>query len=137
MTFVLASVFNGLTPILIPYDTEVARVADILKDSVADCLVAAAGSVSLEGLLSQFPDLRQVIWVAEPTSRHMDWDEVPEGVGGKAEVAVWHDIVEDKGNSTSLEMSLSTPDQKPPNVVIISRNTESQNYHSVEYLQEV
>lgn len=75
----------------------------ILKDTNADMCVAAAGAIPLEGLLSKYSGLMQVIWVAERTSRHMEWNEIPEGVGGKADIAVWHEIIDEKGESSSSE----------------------------------
>lgn len=39
--------------------------------------------------------VKQLIWVVEKTSRHMDWTEVPEGLGGSIDVSVWHELVQD------------------------------------------
>ena len=71
-------------------------------ESKADILIAGAGSLPLKELLPKYPHLKQVIWVVERTSRHMDWNEVGEGEGGKADIAVWHDIIDEKQASSEL-----------------------------------
>jgi hypothetical protein len=50
----------------------------------------------LAEVIKGYPGLQHIIWVVKEGSRHMDWNEVPEGFGGKVEVGVWHDIVEEK-----------------------------------------
>ena len=109
----------------------------MLKDSRADCIVAAAGSLPLEGLFNQYSGLRQVVWVAERSSRHMDWNEVPEGVGGKADIAVWHEIVDEKGDASSSELPASIPDEALSSIVIISNKPNSHDYSMVTFTQKV
>ena len=48
--------------------------------------------------------LRHIIWVAKEGNRHMDWNVVPEGTGGKVEVVVWHELVEERKTLTSSEV---------------------------------
>lgn len=112
-------------------------VADIVRDTSADCLIAAAGSLPLDDLLQLYPGLKHVIWVAERSSRHMDWNEVPEGVGGKAEIAVWHEIVEEKRSSASSDLPLRSPDSPTPNVTTVSVSTGNDSYEIVEFTQKV
>ena len=100
----IAATFYGFTPILIPQGQSLETLAKILTDTNADIFVAAAGAIPLEGLLKYHSGLKQVIWVAERSSRHMEWNEVPEGVGGKADIAVWHEIIDEKGDSISSEL---------------------------------
>jgi hypothetical protein len=70
-------------------------VVSALKTTGADALVAAAGSLPLEMLSNSNATLKQVVWVVEKTSRHMDWTDVPEGLGGSIDVSVWHETVQD------------------------------------------
>ena len=67
----------------------------LARESKADTVIASAGTIPLDMVNNQIPSLKQVIWVAEPSSRHMDWHEVPAGAGGKIEIAVWHEILEE------------------------------------------
>jgi hypothetical protein len=67
----------------------------ILKTANADALVAAAGSLPLEMLSKGNSSLKQLVWVVEKTSRHMDWTEIPEGLGGSIDVSVWHETIQD------------------------------------------
>lgn len=133
-----ASAFYSFTPILIPQEQSLDDLGKMLRAANADVLVTAAGSVPLRGLLEQYPGLRQVIWVVEGTSRHMDWNEVPEGVGGKADIAVWHDIVEEKRSAVSAEPPTETAGKPPPNVVIVSKNAanRSTGFEVVEFTQQ-
>ncbi|KAL8687589.1 MAG: hypothetical protein Q9218_006284 [Villophora microphyllina] len=119
-----ASAFYGFTPILVPQGQSLENLSKIIKAANADALVTLAGSVPLQGLLEQYPDLKQVIWVVERTSRHMDWNEVPEGVGGKAEIAVWHDIIEERRSSVSTDLP---SDKDPTQIVAVSKVTSSKD----------
>ena len=107
----------------------------MLKAAGVDCVIAAAGSFPLEGMLRIYPGLRHVIWVAEQSSRHMDWNEVPEGVGGKAEIAVWHEIVEEKRSTASAEVPPSLSDGASPKIITLS--TGSSGPKSIEFTQAV
>lgn len=68
----------------------------------------------------------------------MEWSEVPEGVGGKTEIAVWHDILEEKRNSASAELPSKASDTITPNIVTVSIGTsDPQRYELVEFTQAV
>ena len=71
---------------------------------MADSLVAAAGSLPLEFITEGYPSMKHLIWVVEKTSRHMDWTEVPEGLGGSIDVAVWHELVHDHAELLSIAL---------------------------------
>lgn len=57
--------------------------------------MASAGSIALETITESTPLLQRVIWVVEKSSRHMDWTEVPRGLGKNMDVAMWHQIISD------------------------------------------
>lgn len=107
----------------------------ILKDTNADMFVAAAGAIPLEELLSNCSGLMQVIWVAERTSRHMEWNEIPEGVGGKTDIAVWHEIIDEKGDSASPEPPASAPGDMVRDIVTVWQTDpgELAKYELVEF----
>ncbi|KAK8229051.1 hypothetical protein HDK77DRAFT_283641 [Phyllosticta capitalensis] len=101
---VFAAAFYGFSPVLIPYNQSHDVVNSLLRKSGADVLVAAAGSIPLVDVAKGVPSLKQAIWVVEKTSRHVDWNEVPEGTGGKVEVSTWHELVQDNIGSASAEV---------------------------------
>lgn len=133
---VTAAAFYGFTPVLVSLEQSLEGLSEILKAANADTLITAAGTVPLQGLLEQYPGLKQVVWVVERTSRHMDWNEVPEGVGGKAEIAVWHDIVEERRSSVSADLPSG---KEPTNIVTVSKSSSSQTegFDTIEFTQQV
>lgn len=106
-------------------------------ESKADILVAGAGSLPLKDLLPKYSGLKQVIWVVERTARHMDWNEVGEGEGGKVEIAVWHDIIDEK--QTSSDLPDSVPEGTVTNVVMVTEDAWSamDSYDLTEFTQAV
>lgn len=135
----LAAAFYGFTPILIPQGQSLQTLATILEDTKADMLVAAAGAIPLEGLLNLYSGLKQVIWVAERSSRHMEWNEIPEGVGGRADIAVWHEIIDEKGEAASTEPPASAAGDVMPNIITVWQDDSAnlEKYEIVEFTQLV
>ena len=131
-----ASAFYGFTPILLTPEQSAEELSKSLKAVNADTLIAAAGSVPLQELLDDQPILKQVVWVVERTSRHVDWNEVPSGVGGKTEIAVWHDVVEDRRSSVSADLP---SDREPKSIVAVltTKTSKGEKREPVEYTQQV
>ncbi|KAL8963437.1 MAG: hypothetical protein Q9183_005010 [Haloplaca sp. 2 TL-2023] len=130
-----ASAFYGFTPILLNPEQSAEELGKSLQAANADTLIAAAGSVPLQELLNDAPALKQVVWVVERTSRHVDWNEVPSGVGGKTEIAVWHDVVEDRKPSVSTDL----PSEKEPKsvvAVLTAKMSKGEEIELVEYTQQ-
>lgn len=97
-----------------------------------------AGSVPLKELAKQYNGLKEVLWVVPKSSRHVDWNEVAEGEGGKAEIAVWHEIVDEEGAFASSELPSNDAAPVVSNIVVVSPPTEKlHNYEIVEYTQQV
>ncbi|KAK5101093.1 hypothetical protein LTS08_004699 [Lithohypha guttulata] len=131
---VLAGAFYDFSPILVPYHQEPGNAVEILKDVEFDTLVAEAGSVALETLLSQSKSIRRIIWVAKAGSKHLDWNEVPEGVGGKLEVNTWHDLIDEKKGGASDVVPPLDKENEPLPVYALQQNKSGQ-YDSVECSQ--
>jgi acyl-CoA synthetase (AMP-forming)/AMP-acid ligase II len=131
---VFAGAFYGFSPILIPYNQPHETLIELLIRTGADSLVAQAGSVPLEAVNNGVSDLRQVIWTVEKTSRHMDWNEVPEGIGGKLDVSVWHQLVQDQ---RSPDLQLPSTTVTPPNVVFLWQHGIRKSADIVEFSQHV
>ncbi len=135
LTVVFAGAFHGFTPVLIPYNQPQTTLVELLVRTGADALIAEAGSIPLADVTKGASGLRQIIWTVEKTSRHMDWSEVPEGIGGKFDVAVWHELVQDQKNDTA---QLPSNTDKPPNVVFVWQQEEAgKSAEIVEFTQQV
>ncbi|KAF1847855.1 uncharacterized protein K460DRAFT_403172 [Cucurbitaria berberidis CBS 394.84] len=132
LVVLFAGAFYGFTPILIPYNQPHTTLAELLVQTGADALVAEAGSFPLADVSRGAPALRQIIWTVEKTSRHMDWSEVPEGIGGKIDVSVWHQIVQDQTNGTA---TLPSDSNKAPNVVFLWQESGAKSAEIVEFSQ--
>ncbi|KAK2842947.1 hypothetical protein FQN49_005965, partial [Arthroderma sp. PD_2] len=101
---IFASAFYGFQTVIIPHNLPPQTLAGYLQQSKADLLIAEAGAVDVTTLLNFCPALKHGIWVAQEGSRHMDWNQVPEGAGSKIEVAVWHELINEKEGSIGSEV---------------------------------
>ena len=121
-----------------PFNTPIHTVANIIREANADSLIATAGSLSLEILIQSYPGVKHVIWVAERSSRQMGWNEVPEGVGGRAEIAVWHEILEENRDSASADLPSKTSDAVTPNIFTVTISTsDPKKFELIEFTQAV
>ncbi|KAF1833990.1 hypothetical protein BDW02DRAFT_355388 [Decorospora gaudefroyi] len=128
-----AGAFYGFTPILIPYNQPHLTLVELLVQTGADALIAEAGSVPLAEVSQGASSLRSIIWTVEKTSRHMDWSEVPEGIGGKMDVAVWHELVQEQ---KSIHATLPSTPAKPPGVVFLWQEAVGKHAETVEFTQQ-
>lgn len=137
LTVHTAATLYGFKPVLISPKFTPELLAQALSRTEASILIAAAGTIPLKDVLKLSSGLKQVIWVVERTSRHMDWNEVPEGVGGNPEITVWHDIIDEKGSTSDLPPE--TPDRVPPNIITVHQQSKSGNeeLEIVEFTQKV
>jgi acyl-CoA synthetase (AMP-forming)/AMP-acid ligase II len=129
-----AGAFYGFSPVLIPYNQPHPTLVELLSRTGADTLIAQAGSVPLDVVSQGVSGLREVIWTVEKTSRHMDWNEVPEGIGGKIDVSVWHQLIQDQKNGPP---QLPTTTEKAPNLVFLWQGGLSDSFEVVEFTQQV
>jgi hypothetical protein len=130
---IFAGAYYGFTPILIPYNQPHPALVDLLVQTGADALIAQAGSVPLAHVIEGASGLRQIIWTVEKTSRHMDWSEVPEGIGGKIDVSVWHELVQDQQSGAS---TLPTDTDKAPGIVFLWQEAVGKPAEIVEFTQQ-
>ncbi|RDI84338.1 Pescadillo [Venturia inaequalis] len=127
--------FYGLTPILIPYDHPTTEIIGLLQKTKADVLIAEAGSLPLQEVAQKHKSLKQVVWVVEKTSRHMDWTEVPKEIGGNVDVSVWHQLVQDSQDVTTADM----PDIKSEElgkIVIVCADKPGSEERIIEFTQQ-
>lgn len=132
---VFAGACYGFTTILVPYNQPHDTVIKILQQAKADFLVAEAGSIPLADAAQGVPGLKEAIWCVEVTSRHMDWKEVPSEVGGKVEVSVWHELVQDSLSASSTELPEETADSA--GIVTVWQDKLGSPAELVEFSQKV
>jgi acyl-CoA synthetase (AMP-forming)/AMP-acid ligase II len=99
-----ACAFYDLTAILVPYDQSLEEIISQLKQSKADTVIAAVGSFPFDVITKSYPALRQLIWVVDEGSAHLDWNEVPKGTGGAVNVSTWSEIIQDQEPTAGTEL---------------------------------
>ncbi|KAI7098467.1 acetyl-CoA synthetase-like protein [Hortaea werneckii] len=99
LTTIFACAFNGISPILLPYNLPHQKAFDLINATSADALVCEAGNLPLEDLAKQCSNLRLLTWVVEKTSRHVDWNGSPTNSNNNLNVSVWHELVESAPSS--------------------------------------
>lgn len=104
---------------IIPHNLPSEVLTEYLQKSQAELLIAEAGAVDLSVVTKGNQQLSHVLWVAKQGSRHMEWDQVPEGIGGRLEVAVWHELVKDKKGSITSELPEWEPKSPTPSITTV------------------
>ncbi|KAF2455592.1 hypothetical protein BDY21DRAFT_289228 [Lineolata rhizophorae] len=134
LAVVFAGSFFGFDTILVPYNQPPEALTSLLRETEADSLIAEAGSLPLEDVGKDVPNLHQVVWVVEKTSRHVDWSEVPAGVGGKIDVVVWHELSREQ-NGSSAELPADDSKQTPGGIVAVWQVAPGAQSEIVEFSQ--
>ncbi|KAI0205185.1 hypothetical protein F4808DRAFT_473251 [Astrocystis sublimbata] len=109
--------FYNATAILLPYDQSEASIISMLQQSGADTVVTCPGTFPFDSVVKSYPALRQLIWVVDEGSKHLDWNEVPKGMGGKVNVSTWSDILNDSPQSAGTELPSSDNQAAAPDVI--------------------
>jgi hypothetical protein len=104
LTALFACAFYDLTPILAPYDQPIEEIILLLKRCKADTVIAAVGSFPFDAITKSYPALKQLVWVVDEGSKHMDWNEVPKGTGGAVNVSTWQEIIQDQEPTVGTEL---------------------------------
>ncbi|KAK3714826.1 hypothetical protein LTR37_007561 [Vermiconidia calcicola] len=125
LSTVFACSFFSLTPILLPYNLPHPKVYEILNTTSADSLICAAGNLPLDDVTQECKNLKLLTWVVEKTSRHMDWNGVPDAAQERLNVSVWHDIVEENKSTTNNQLPSNDEGDKPGDVVVVSQPQKS------------
>lgn len=97
-----------------PHNLPAETLSAHLQHAQADALIAEAGSLDLSLVTKENKQLSLVLWVAKYGNRHMDWHGVPEGAKGDLNVSVWHELVEEQKDLTSLTVPEYDPSTPPP-----------------------
>ncbi|KAI1305642.1 hypothetical protein F5Y03DRAFT_355415 [Xylaria venustula] len=110
--------FYNVTAILLPYDQSDASIISMLQQSGADTVVTVPGTFPFDSVVKSYPALRQLIWVVDEGSKHLDWNEVPKGMGGKVNVSTWQDILNDQPQTAGTELPSVDSQAAAPDVVL-------------------
>lgn len=114
----LACSFYNATAILLPFDQSEQSIVSMLRQSGADTVVTCPGAFPFDSVVQAYPALRQLIWVVDEGSKHLDWNEVPKGMGGKVNVSTWQDILNDSPQTAGTELPSADNQAAAPDVVI-------------------
>ena len=125
--------FYGASPILIPQGQKVEALAQVLKETNADIIFALAGAVSLSDLKRNSASLKQITWVVEQTSRHMDFME-PELDNNSSE---YHSLIEKHKDSANSELPTDVDIKNAPNVISVWQGKNQTTHEIVEFTQPV
>ncbi|GAP93111.1 putative amp-dependent synthetase ligase protein [Rosellinia necatrix] len=110
--------FYNMTAILLPYDQSEESVVSMLQQSGADTVVTCPGAFPFDSVVKSYPTLRQLIWVVDEGSKHLDWNEVPKGMGGKVNVSTWQDILNDNPQTAGTELPSADNQAAAPDVIM-------------------
>ncbi|BCS28808.1 uncharacterized protein APUU_70378S [Aspergillus puulaauensis] len=111
---IFAGAFYGFKVVIVPHNLAAEKLSGLLQKAQADTLIAEAGGVDLAQVAAKNKQLSHVVWVAKIGSRHMDWNDVPKEVEGRLDVAVWHELVDEKKELTGLEVPEWDPNSQSP-----------------------
>ncbi|RGP65421.1 amp-dependent synthetase ligase [Fusarium longipes] len=117
VTLFACSFYPNMTTVLIPFDVSNEELVSMLRRSAADTMITAPGAFPFDAVIKAYPSLRQLIWVTDEGSNHMDWNEVPEGTGGNLNVATWQDIIRDSPAHVGSELPAIDPEKTPSDLV--------------------
>lgn len=117
MTLFACSFQKNITPVLIPFDLADDELVSMLRRSAVTAVVTATGSFPFDDIVKAYPALRQLIWVVDEGSAHMDWNEVPQGIGSSVNVATWQDIIRDAPAAAGAELPAVDTASTPADVV--------------------
>lgn len=135
VTLFACSFYPNLTTVLIPFDISSDALISMLRRSAVDTVVTAPGAFPFDTVVKGYPALRQLIWVVDDGTRHLDWNEIPEGTGGSVNVATWQDIVNDAPAAAGAELPPLDPTNAPQDVVAFWETKPGQMEEMVRFSQ--
>ncbi|KAJ4417628.1 hypothetical protein N0V85_001791 [Neurospora sp. IMI 360204] len=113
-----ACAFYNLTAVILPFEQPEEDVISMLRRFGADTVITAPGSFPFDLVAKHYPNLRQLIWIVDEGSRHMDWNEVPEGTGSSVNVSTWHEIIGDSPAAAGRELPPLEGQKEPSDVTL-------------------
>jgi len=107
-----ACAFYDLAAVILPFDQSEDVVISMLRRAEVDTVVTAPGVFPFESVVKSYPALRQLIWVVDPGSEHLNWNDIPQGES-KVSVFTWQDIVKESPQDAGKTLP-PLEGQKPP-----------------------
>ncbi|KYK61475.1 hypothetical protein DCS_02617 [Drechmeria coniospora] len=135
VTLLACSFYPNLTTVLIPFDVTSEELVSMLKRSAVDTVVAATGEFPLEDVVDAYPSLRQLVWVVDEGSSHMDWNEAPDGMKGNLELATWQDIVDEARDSVDGDLPALESEFNPQDIVTLWQRKPGQPEEMIRFTQ--
>ncbi|KAG6264928.1 hypothetical protein E4U49_001323 [Claviceps purpurea] len=135
ITLFACSFYPNLTTVILPFNVTEPELINILRRSAVDTVVTASGSFPFDSVVKAYSLIRQLIWVVDDGSRHMDWNDVPEGTGGSVNVTTWQDLVNETPDSTLTELPPVDKDQVPQDIVTFWQDKASNIGEMVRFSQ--
>ena len=111
--------------------------AESLRRAKPDVLIAEAGGLQISEVIKSCPSLAQVIWVARGGGRLMEWNEVPEGIGGRAGVSVWHELVDENKEDVRTELPANVAGETVPGITTFWPSEEDPVGDMTDFSQKV
>ncbi|KAK3297488.1 uncharacterized protein B0H64DRAFT_319031 [Chaetomium fimeti] len=128
-----ACAFYDLTAVILPFDEPVDAIISMLRRSAADTVVTAPGSFPFDVVVNSYPALRQLIWVVDEGSKHMDWNEVPQGTGSSVNVSTWQDIINDSPVDAGKNLPRLDEQEAPRDVTVFWQSKPGQQEEMVRF----
>lgn len=119
---------------LIPYGSSTEEFTQRLRKVQLDILIAEAGSLELEPVMSCCENLSQVIWVTKGGNEHMDFAETTDVVQGKVNISTWHDLIEEHKSPANSELPTVEKGSAIPSLSIVESSGNATTI--VEYASE-
>ncbi|KAK2590009.1 hypothetical protein QQS21_012307 [Conoideocrella luteorostrata] len=135
VTLFACSFYPNLTTVIIPFDVPESQLISMLRRSAVDTVVTATGSFPLDAVVMAYPSLRQLIWVVDEGSRHMDWNDVPEGIGGSVNVTTWQDLLNDTPAAALTELPPIDKENAPQDIVTFWQGKTGELEEMVRFTQ--
>jgi hypothetical protein len=128
-----ACAFHNLHAVILPFDQPDDAVISMLRRSAADTVVTAPGSFPFDIVVKSYPSLRQLIWVVDEGSKHMDWNEVPKGTGSAVNVSTWQDVINDSPVDAGKELPPLEGQKESRDVTIFWQTKPGQEEELVKF----
>ncbi|KAI0472078.1 hypothetical protein GGR56DRAFT_106139 [Xylariaceae sp. FL0804] len=127
--------FYNLTAIVLPFDQPEDAVVSMLQRSGADTVVTAPGSFPFDSVVKSYPALHQLIWVVDEGSAHLDWNEVPKGMGGSINVSTWQEIMNDNPQTADTDLPAADPSAEVKDVIMFWQSESGDLEEMVSFTQ--
>jgi acyl-CoA synthetase (AMP-forming)/AMP-acid ligase II len=134
VTLFACAFYQNLTAILIPFDVSNDELISMLRRSAADTVITAPGAFPFDAVVKSYPALRNLIWVVDEGSKHLDWNEVPKGMGGSVNVATWSDILSDQPVTYGTDLPPADTNE-PKDVITFWQSKPGQMEEMVRFTQ--